>query len=304
MSKTAIHLVAMMLATNPVFHVLSAQDSTKTDTSTTSAPSTLQAAVGVITGRVVDKDGKPLEGVLVSISAKGLEGSLITQGSGRFRFQGLPAGIPFNIGFAKRDFLMETRNNVVLNTAYEAVVNVVLRQTKVKTLKPITVVAAPPKGSRAALKYIGADEISKANVPNILQALQRLRPSMLVKHTSISMCIDSVFSLYVDGIRRPIFEPEYTEFDSTQARMRAVPLSQVVFERELEWIEPKEIAQITYISCDDFVQGIPRRNVIWVVTKRALAGAAAVKELETQLDEEEQAAEQQREAEEEQKKNQ
>jgi len=232
-------------------------------------------APGEINGIVTDVDGHPLGGVLVTIqnNTKGRTGSLTTQSSGRYRFIPIDPGIPFELGFVKRGYFSEVRSGVSVESNDEVAVNVQLHPSSSHQLAAVKIVAAPPKGSALAKKIVGSDELVTANVPNLLDALQRLRPMMLQPQHSLGFCRDSL-SLYVDGIRRPVFDPPADSYDSTQARTWHKPLSQIAFERELQWLRPGDIAQVRFISCDDYDPEITQRNVIWVVTKRAAAAAA------------------------------
>jgi hypothetical protein len=42
---------------------------------------------------------------------------------------------------------------------------------------------------------------------------------------------------------------------------------------ELDAIPADEVAEITFVSCDDFNPKIPHRNAIWLLTKRYKAHA-------------------------------
>jgi hypothetical protein len=139
------------------------------------------------------------------------------------------------------------------------------------------VVRAKPKGSILANKFIDSTEIAKAKVHSALDVITRLRPIMLMPSHDICMTRDSL-SLYVDGVRRPVFNP----IDDGSGPRRLVTrqgsnrnqvyttgrTNEEVVQDELANIPASDIGDITFVGCDDYNNKIPRRNAIWLLTKR------------------------------------
>jgi len=241
---------------------------------------------GSVTGIVTDSAGNPLAGVLITIDdPKGHKhGELTTQGSGLYRFNDLDPTASFSMAFGRRGYAVEVRYGVSVDSNDERRVDVAMHK-QINTLEAMKIIAAPPKGSSLAKKFLGSEEIAAANVNSAFDAIQRLRPVMLARHAG-EMCMppDTVLTLYVNGIRRPLFDPpdlsslnnigggnnsNNNNNNSAQSQSHFATQDSAMHrvQDELSLIRAEDVLQVRYVSCEDFQSDIGHRNVIWVVLK-------------------------------------
>lgn len=227
---------------------------------------TTQTDLGVIAGIVHDSAGNGLASASITIvDQKGSEIHGTTVFNGRFAIPGLHVGIPYTVKITKLEYDPITTDSLIIPANKVLRLNYTLQRNHTHQLENVSI-SQRPKGSKLAKKYLDATEIAKANVHSALDAVQRLRPIMLAANHDICMTRDSL-SLYVDGVRRPVANP--TSDGSPKVRGMPTGLSnEEVVRSTLSEILADEVAEITFVACDDYNPKIPHRNAIWLITKR------------------------------------
>jgi len=252
----------------------------------TPAPAPVSKPVtGVISGLVHDSAGKGIAeaSVIVVDPRTGAEREPVhTVFNGRFAIPGLEVGVPYTLRILKLDYYPLVVNNVTIPDTKVLRPDYTMFPNDVQKLERMTI-TAPKKGSVLAKKYIDSSEIAKAKVHSALDVIQRLRPIMLMPSHDICITNDSL-SLYVDGVRRPVYNPTddgtgprrlITRQGTNRGQFYTTGrTNEEIVQDELSQIPAEDIGDITFVSCDDYDNKILKRNVIWLLTKRYKANAA------------------------------
>jgi hypothetical protein len=241
------------------------------------APAT--GARGVISGLVRDSAGQGLGGATIVVvdPRNGAEREPVSAVfNGRFAIPGLEIGVPYILKISKIDYYPVVVEGVKIPDSKVIRPEIVMYSNDAQKLERMTI-RPGSKGSVLAKKTLEANEIAKAKVHSALDAIQRLRPVMLMPNRDICITNDSL-SLYVDGIRRPVFNPR----DDGMGARRLVTrqgnnrgqfyttgrTNEEIVQDELSQIPAEDIAEVKFVSCDDYDNKILKRNAIWLLTKR------------------------------------
>lgn len=228
-------------------------------------------------GLVTDSAGIGIAGATITIvnQKTGKETTGETTFNGRFAIPGLELGVPYTVRLTKLEHYPVIKEGLVIPESKVLRPTFVMHVNRVQQLERVTV-TEKPKGSPLAKSTLTATEIAKANVPNMLDAINRLRPRMLAPSYDICVSRDSL-SLYVDGLRRPLFNPvetggplrTVTRLGTNRAIFQTTGrTNEEIVQDELSQIPSEDIAEVIFVSCDEVNPDVPRRNVIWMKTKR------------------------------------
>jgi hypothetical protein len=234
---------------------------------------------GVLAGLVRDSSGVGIGDATITVLDANT-GEVRQKGhtvfNGRFAIPGLEPGIPYTVKVAKFDYYLFVTDSVVIPSTNVLRVEYIMYPDEARKLARQTI-KAPPKGSKLARKTLEWTEIAEAKVHSALDAIQRLRPIMLMPNRDICMTGDSL-SLYVDGVRRPVYNPTDDGFGARRLVTRqgnnrgqfyiTGRTNEEIVEDELRQIPAEDIAEVKFVSCDDYDNKILKRNVIWLLTKR------------------------------------
>lgn len=136
-------------------------------------PAAAQPAPAQIVGSVVDTLGWPLEGIVVSLAGVGEPRTAVTDGNGRFRFDGIPPG-SYRVSVNHEQY-RESEQQIVLKSGATPDIRLELQPAFAETLVVIaargqdSVMSAP-----ASVSVIGSREIEASasdNLPDLLRAV-------------------------------------------------------------------------------------------------------------------------------------
>ena len=209
-----------------------------------------------VEGTVLDESGEPLIGVSVLVQGQGTGG--ITDIDGHFRIQNVKQGTKLEFSYV--GYL--TQVQVVKGRSMN-----ITMQTDTKTLEEVVVIAYGQQKKvtiTGAVSAVGGDELLKAPVANVANALQGKLPGIsVVQHSG--MPGDDTPTIRVRG---------------TGSLNDATPLVLVDgVERPFGQLDPNEIADISILkdASATAVFGVRGANgVILVTTKRGAPGKASV----------------------------
>jgi len=207
--------------------------------------------------------------------------------NGRFAISGLETGVTYQLKIAKFDYYTFVADSIVIPSTNVLRSEFVMHLDATAKLTRVTI-KAPKKGSKLAKKFLEETEIAQAKVPSALDAIQKLRPIMLAPSHDICINNDSL-SLYVDGIRRPVYNPTdqmgprrlVTGPGNRQYYTTGRTNDEIVRD-ELAKIPAEDIWTVQYVSCDDYDNKIQKRNVIWLLSKRYKENSSNAKDARQQ----------------------
>ena len=209
-----------------------------------------------VEGTVLDESGEPLIGVSVLVQGQGTGG--ITDIDGHFRIQNVKQGTKLEFSYV--GYL--TQVQVVKGRSMN-----VTMQPDTKTLEEVVVIAYGQQKKvtiTGAVSAVGGDELLKAPVANVANALQGKLPGMSVVQPS-----------GMPGADEPVIRVR-----GTGSLNSAEPLVLVDgVERSFGQLDPNEIADISILkdASATAVFGVRGANgVILVTTKRGTPGKASV----------------------------